>query len=83
MRGSHVDSLWQYALVAEVPVKGLGNGVKLVSQPIAICTGVTAGTNLPQSSEEDRLDLPPDYFDVDGTVIHDGEDHDGPEDEKA
>ena len=74
--------MWQYALVAEVPVKGLGNGVKLVSQPIAICTGVTAGTNLPQSSEEDRLELLTDYLDVDRAMMNDGDDNDGPEDEK-
>jgi hypothetical protein len=60
--------LVQYALVAEVPIKGLGNAAKLVSRPVDVSSGVTAGTTNAPSSEEDMLDLPPDYFDIDGTM---------------
>ena len=65
-----------------MPIKGLGNSVQLVSRSIEVSTGITVGTNLSQSSEEDMLDLPPNYFEVDGTM--NGEDDDAsPGDEKA
>jgi len=71
----------KYFLVAKAPIKGFGNDVKLSSRELEINTGITAGQNMVPAAGTDDLELPPDYFDHDGT----NEDEEGGEerDEKA
>ena len=64
----------QYALVAEVPIKGLGNRVILVSRELNVNSGISIDTNITASSQEDVLDLPPDYFNTEPS--HEEEDED-------
>ncbi|KAF8513244.1 hypothetical protein JB92DRAFT_2924992 [Gautieria morchelliformis] len=69
---------WKYALVCEVPIKGIGNGAKLDSWDIEVGSGITAGTSVVPTSEESMLDLPPDYFEGinDGGDEDDGDEYD-------
>ncbi|KAF8504127.1 hypothetical protein JB92DRAFT_2969032 [Gautieria morchelliformis] len=62
----------KYALVCEVPIKGVGNGAKLVSWDVEVSSGVAEGTSVAPTSEGVMLDLPPDYFED----IKDGYDED-------
>ncbi|KAF8506231.1 hypothetical protein JB92DRAFT_2963447 [Gautieria morchelliformis] len=69
---------WKYVLVCEVPIKGIGNGTKLVSWDVEVGSGVTEGTSIVPTSEENMLDLPPDYFEGinDGADEDDGDEYD-------
>ena len=71
----------QYGLVVEAPIKGLGNAAKLVSQDLEVSSGVSEGSNLSPTSEEDMLDLPPDYFDIEGLNGDEGDEGDEGDDE--
>ncbi|KAF8510121.1 hypothetical protein BU17DRAFT_98383 [Hysterangium stoloniferum] len=71
-----------YTLVAEVPIKGIGNDAKLVSRNLDISSGIIRGDNAETLPVQEMMgeDFPPDYFDDNEG---DGEDDHEEENEKA
>jgi len=53
--------------------------VKLTSRELQINTGIASGQNVAPGTAEEELELPPDYFDLEGT---NEEDEGGGDDEK-
>ncbi|KAF8574121.1 hypothetical protein K439DRAFT_1624582 [Ramaria rubella] len=72
---------WKYALVVEVPIKGLGNGVKLVSRDVEVQSGIATGIGV-ITALDDTFGLPPDYFDSE-RMSGDDEDEVGSEGEEG
>lgn len=58
-----------------MPVKGLGNGVKLRSRNLEVNSGIMKGMNITTTSQENVLDLPPDYFETEPSNEEEDEDH--------
>ncbi|KAF8510120.1 hypothetical protein BU17DRAFT_98382 [Hysterangium stoloniferum] len=55
----------KYTLVAEIPIKGIGNDAKVVSRDLDISSGIIRGDNAGNFFLHEMIgeDFPPDYFD--------------------
>ncbi|KAF8512361.1 hypothetical protein BU17DRAFT_96338 [Hysterangium stoloniferum] len=55
----------KYALIAEIPIKGIGNDSKLVSSDLDISSGIIRGDDAGNFSMHEMMgeDFPPEYFD--------------------
>jgi len=69
----------EYTLIAEIPIKGIGNDAKLVSRELDINSGIIGGGDAGNFPVHEGGDILPDYFD---DVIGSGHEEDGDDDKE-